>query len=119
MSTHNLDEAERIADRVAVLHERLVAIDRPDELRGRLTTGRLIIRLAADAAPYVDTLRRVVGGAEVVADRAMLVVHVAHADRQTPAIVAALVDANAQVLEVRPEIPALEDVYLHLMGEGS
>ena len=119
VSTHNLDEAERIADRVAVLHERLVAIDRPDELRGRLTTGRLIIRLAADAAPYVDTLRRVVGGAEVVADRAMLVVHVAHADRQTPAIVAALVDADAQVLEVRPEIPALEDVYLHLMGEGS
>jgi ABC-2 type transport system ATP-binding protein len=118
VSTHNLDEAERIADRVAVLHERLVAIDRPDELRGRLTTGRLIIRLAGDASPYVDTLRRIVARADVVADRAMLVVHVAEADRQTPAIVAALVDAKAQVLEVRPEIPALEDVYLHLMGAG-
>jgi hypothetical protein len=40
-------------------------------------------------------------------------------DRQTPALVAALVGAGAEVLEVRPEMPALEDVYLHLMGERS
>src|SRR5205823_9131222 len=42
VSTHNLDEAERLADRVAVLHGRLIALDRPDTLRRRLTTGRLI-----------------------------------------------------------------------------
>jgi ABC-2 type transport system ATP-binding protein len=117
VSTHNLDEAERLADRVAVLHERLVAIDRPAELRRRLTTGRLIIRVAGDPAAYVETVRRIVGpAAEVVAERATLVVHVAHPEQQTPALVAALVDARAQILEVRAEMPALEDVYLHLMG---
>jgi len=117
VSTHNLDEAERLADRVAVLHERLVAIDRPAELRRRLTTGRLIIRVAGDPAAYVETVRRIVGpAAEVVAERSTLVVHVAHPEQQTPALVAALVDARAQILEVRAEMPALEDVYLHLMG---
>src|SRR5436309_12444253 len=119
VSTHNLDEAERLADRVAVLHERLVAIDRPSDLRRRLTTGRVIIRVAGDPAAYVETVGRIVGpAAEVVAERATLVVHVANPEQQTPALVAALVDARAQILEVRAEMPALEDVYLHLMNNA-
>jgi ABC-2 type transport system ATP-binding protein len=119
VSTHNLDEAERLADRVAVLHERLVAIDRPSELRRRLTTGRLIVRIAGAPSAYVDTVRRVVGpAAEVVVERETLTVHVADPDRQTPALVAALVEARAQILEVRAEMPALEDVYLHLMNNA-
>src|SRR5205823_3468776 len=40
VSTHNLDEAERLADRVAVLQRRLIALDRPGALRRRLTKGR-------------------------------------------------------------------------------
>ncbi|MBW8861571.1 MAG: ABC transporter ATP-binding protein [Acidobacteria bacterium] len=116
VSTHNLDEAERLADRVAVLHERLVAIDEPAALRGRLTTGRLIVRVAGDPTAYVATVQAIVGPAAAVAvDRTMLTMQLADADRQTPAIVNALVAAGADVLEVRPEMPALEDVYLHLM----
>ena len=41
---------------------------------------------------------------------------VADAEERTPAIVAALVAAGAGVVEVRPEMPALEDAYLRLMG---
>src|SRR2546422_1345073 len=74
VSTHNLDEAERLADRVAVLHERLVAIDRPSDLRRRLTTGRVIIRVAGDPAAYVETVRRIVGpAAEDVVERETLI----------------------------------------------
>ena len=36
---------------------------------------------------------------------------------RTPALVSALVAANAEILEVRQEMPALEDVYLHLVNE--
>ena len=116
VSTHNLDEAERLADRVAVLHERLVAIDEPAALRARLTTGRLIVRVAGDPAAYVATVQAIVGPAAVVAaDRTTLTVQLADGDRQTPSIVNVLVAAGAEVLEVRPEMPALEDVYLHLM----
>jgi hypothetical protein len=48
----------------------------------------------------------------------MLVVTVADPERDTPTIVRALVQSRAEVIEVRPEIPALEDVYLHLMSHG-
>ena len=116
VSTHNLDEAERLADRVAVLHERLVAIDEPAVLRARLTTGRVIVRVAGDPTVFVPTVQSIVGPAVVVAvDGTMLSVQLADADRQTPSIVTALVAAGARILEVRPEMPALEDVYLHLM----
>jgi len=118
VSTHNLDEAERLADRVAVLHERLIAIDRPAALRQRLTTGRLIVRILGDPCAYIATARRSVGDeADIAAEGAVLSVRVTDPDRHTPALVAALVAAGAEILEVRAEVPALEDVYLHLMGE--
>ena len=120
VSTHNLDEAERLADRVAVLHERLVAIDEPSALRARLTTGRVIVRVAGDAGDYVATVQAIVGRAVGVAvDRTMLTVQLADADRETPSIVNALVAAGAKILEVKPEMPALEEVYLHLMESRS
>ena len=43
ISTHNLDEVERIADRVAVLRSRLIALDTPDALRSRLFGRRVSI----------------------------------------------------------------------------
>jgi ABC-2 type transport system ATP-binding protein len=118
VSTHNLDEAERLADRVAVLHERLLAIDRPSALRQRLTTGRLIVRVSGDPSSYLQTVRALGTGVTAVAiEGAALVLRVPDLDRQTPALVAALVAAGARILEVRAEIPALEDVYLHLVGD--
>jgi ABC-2 type transport system ATP-binding protein len=114
VSTHNLDEAERVADRVAVLQRRLVAIDTPASLRLRLTTGRVLVRVAGDPLAFLEIVRRLDQSATV--EGTTLVVKLQHLDRETPQLVDALVAAGAQVLEVRPEMPALEDVYLHLVG---
>jgi ABC-2 type transport system ATP-binding protein len=115
VSTHNLDEAERLADRVAVLQTRLLAVDRPAALRRRLTTGRVIARVAGAAAVHLATARRF--DAAAIAERDTLALTLPQADRDTPALVRALVAAGADVLEIRPEIPALEDVYLHLVAD--
>ena len=117
VSTHNLDEAERLADRVAVLDERLVAIDDPAALRARLTTGRTIIRVAGDPSLCIPAVGALLGPAvDVVVERSTIALQLPHPDRQTPALVASLVAAGAEILEVRAEMPALEDVYVHLMG---
>jgi ABC-2 type transport system ATP-binding protein len=122
VSTHNLDEAERLADRVAVLHERLLALDRPSALRQRLTTGRLIVRVSGEASAFVETARAAIGATshpgapvDVAVEGSTLVLLVSDPERQTPALVSALASAGARILEVRAEMPALEDVYLHLM----
>jgi ABC-2 type transport system ATP-binding protein len=115
VSTHNLDEAERLADRVAVLHTRLLAVDRPAALRQRLTTGRVVARVAGDGAEYLHTARAFDRAASI--DEGAIVLTLPHSERDTPAFVRALVAAGADVLEIRPEVPALEDVYLHLMAD--
>jgi ABC-2 type transport system ATP-binding protein len=115
LSTHNLDEAERLADRVAVLHGRLLALDSPAVLRRRLRTGRVIVRLAGDLGVHLDVVRRFDRDASIGRDT--IVVRLGDAERETPALVSALTAAAAQIVEVRQEVPALEDVYLHLMGD--
>ena len=121
LSTHNLDEAERLADRVAVLQRRLLAVGSPADLRRRLTTGRLLVRVAGDPSRYLEAARVFDAHASVdgIAPGSGLVVSLRDAERDTPALVRGLVAAGADVLEVRPEIPPLEDAYLHLMGGGA
>jgi hypothetical protein len=101
---------------VAVLDRKLLALDRPAALRGRLTTGRVIVRLASDAGAYVAAARSL--APDATADDSTLILTLGRPERDTPELVRALVRAGADVLEVRPEIPALEDVYLHLLGGG-
>jgi ABC-2 type transport system ATP-binding protein len=115
VSTHNLDEAERLADRVAVLHTRLLALDRPGALRQRLTTGRVIARVRGNPLTYLSTARLFDPAAALEGGAILLTL--SDSERDTPAFVRALVSAGAEVLEVRPEVPALEDVYLHLMAD--
>lgn len=115
LSTHNLDEAERQADRVAVLHTRLLAIDTPAALRRRLATGRVVVRTVEDAMTWLSVAQRF--DAAAVVEGAMLRLQLADVETATPALVDALVGAGARIVEVRPELPPLEEVYLHLMKE--
>jgi len=115
VSTHNLDEAERLADRVAVLQGRLLALDSPASLRQRLRAGRVLVRLAGDPTAHVDLARRF--DPEASMDGDTIVLRLAHPERETPALISLLAADNAPIVEVRQEVPLLEDVYLHLVGE--
>jgi ABC-2 type transport system ATP-binding protein len=116
VSTHNLDEAERIADRIAILQERLIAVDRPSSLRKRLTTGRLLIRVDGDASSFIPAASPL--GRDVHAEGSILTLRVDRIEAAVPDLVAALVAAGARIVEVRPELPPLEEVYLRLISDG-
>ena len=113
LCTHNLDEVERVADRVAVLRSRLVAIGTPKELRQRLFTSRLRIHVSQDANAFADTLRGS-GVNDVRADGAWL--SLSEGTLTTPQIVRMLVDAGAGIEAVERDEPSLEDVYLKLLN---
>jgi len=116
LSTHNLDEVERVADTVAVLRTRLVAVDSPAALRQRLFGARLRIELSNAAAPYVAVLTAA-GLTDVRAEETSLSM-AANGTVATPAIVQRLVEAGAAIESVTREEVPLEDVYVRLLHAG-
>jgi ABC-2 type transport system ATP-binding protein len=118
--THNLDEAERLCDRIGIMRGTLLRVDTPAGLRrhGRNATVRVELNGAHPAESFVDMMASLayVHGAQA-RDRA-LVVELADPARETPDLVAALVGAGARITGVREEAPTLEEVYLELVGEA-
>ncbi len=114
MSTHNLDEVERLADRVAVLSRRLIAIDQPTALRRQLASGRVVVRVSGPAERFLGAARTV--SPDATSDGSTIVAPLASPEREAPGLVRALVGAGADLVELRAETPDLEDIYLRLVG---
>ena len=115
ISTHNLDEVDRLADRVALLNTRLVAVDSPSSLRARTFGTRVRITLAAPGSGYAAAVRSA-GACDVREDgRALSIGLDTDGSPLVPAIVRALVQAGADVEAVEREEATLEQVYLRLM----
>ena len=114
ISTHNLYEAERLADRVGVLRGRFLAVASPAELRRRLFGSRGLVRVAGDASPYRDAIASA-GGRDVEVDARSLRFALDDQAVTMPAVVRALVAAGAEVIEVTTEDAPLEDVYFTIV----
>ncbi len=117
LSTHNLDEAERVADRVVVMRRTIVAVDTPGRLRARLGVGRVRVTVAGAAAPF-SSAAAAAGASDVRADADTLSCSLGDVSRQTPALVEGLVRAGARIRAVVPEDAGLEAIYLALMSES-
>ncbi len=120
LCTHNLDEAQRLCDRIAVMKGSLLRVDTPANLRQGLWGSRVSVTLRAVSSTHVEAAGRAVPGAEVsVDDDRRLLVTVTDADAQTPALVRALVEAGADVLQVQRDEASLEAVYFDLVGDDA
>jgi len=117
ISTHNLDEVERLADRVAVLNTSLVALDTPQSLRARAFGARLRIRFAGPAMARADILRHM-GFADLHVEGNTISLAAAAGTPRTPDVVRRLVESGAEIEAIEPEEPSLEQVYLRLMKGG-
>ena len=118
ITTHRLEEAERLCDRVAILNTTLRTIGRPSELRDRLFARTITVRTVA---PLTDAAR-VFGGLPGVDswqrdDTGVYVLAVSDPTIAAPAVTRALVAAGADVLSIGESQHTLEDVYLQLIGE--
>ncbi len=120
LTTHRLEEAERLCDRVAILNTHLRTIGRPAELRDRLFAKALTVRTRAPL-PDPDgvftglpAVERWSGDGD-----AGYLVSVSDTEAAAPAITRALVAAGADVLSIGESYHSLEDVYLELIDEDA
>lgn len=121
LTTHYLDEADRLAGRIAIIDEgRVVAEGTPDELKQTLRGDRVSVELAAVAelATGVAALRAVEGVTEVAIEGRTLHTQVPQGGRAVPVILQALDRAGVTVAQVAVSRPSLDDVYLSLTGKS-
>jgi ABC-2 type transport system ATP-binding protein len=118
LTTHRLEEAERLCDRVAILNTTLRTIGRPDELRDRLFARTLTVRTVA---PLPEPARTFTGLPAVegwrVDGAGSYVLAVSEPAAAAPPVTRALVAAGADVLSISESHHSLEDVYLELIDE--
>jgi ABC-2 type transport system ATP-binding protein len=117
--THNLDEAERLCDRIGIMQGTLLEVDTPAALRrnGGRATVRVSLSGARGPASFLDLLAGLPPVLGARAEDADLVVELADPTRETPDLVERLVTAGARITAVREETATLEEVYLRLVGE--
>jgi ABC-2 type transport system ATP-binding protein len=118
LTTHYLEEADRLADRLAVVRgSKIVVEGTPEalkrELRGDSVTVELADGRAGDAEAAVHALAEV---HEAVVDGAVLRARVEHGGTAVPGILSTLESRGIPVAAVTVARPSLDDVYLHVTG---
>ena len=117
LNTHNLDEAQRICDRIAILNTRLMAMGTPSELERTVSGRKTVIQLQEPAsAPVVEAVGKLaIGG--VAVDGSKLTVDVKDPESENNSILEAILKAGGHVQSVAITGSSLEDVYLKLVRE--
>ena len=118
LTTHYLEEADRLAERVAIVSRgRIVVQGTPDELKQNLQGESVSVELPDQNGRLADAERIVSGVAsEVKVDGQVLRARVANGAQAIPVILGALDDAGIAVSSVTTARPSLDDVYLHYTG---
>lgn len=117
--THNLDEAERLCDRIGIMRGTLLRVDTPAGLRrhGRTATVRVELNGARGPESFIGRLADLSYVSGVQAKESTLIVELADPPRETPDLVAELVGAGARITSVVEDAQTLEEAYLSLVGE--
>ncbi len=116
LCTHNLDEADRLCDRIAFFRRTVIRIDTPAHLRAELYGHATEFRLLP--APRAEDLARVIavpGVHDARYENGSIVVSSGDPLEVNPRVVRALVGGGAEVAYVTERRVSLEDVYLHVV----
>jgi len=118
LCTHNLYEAERLCDRVAIVNSKLIAVGSPSELERKFGPSRTEIQLERVSKRIVYAVKRVKHVDEVEVDGNRLLIDSKDPEVINPVIVETIVKLGGKVLYVTRSANALEETYLKLVKES-
>jgi ABC-2 type transport system ATP-binding protein len=118
LNTHNLDEAQKLCDRIGIVRTHLLRIGTPEDLKESLWGSKTMIQLQEVTDAIVAAVKKQTQNKVVVEDH-RLVVDVKDADAENPGLVQAIVAAGGRVQYVQELAPTLEDVYLQIVRESA
>ncbi len=115
LCTHNLDEADRLCDRIGVFKSRLLVVDTPANLRSSVFGRKVVFHLRVADETMASSIRKLSFVKEVKIVENKLVVTLDNPDVQNPDVVRELVTAGADIQFVGELRHSLEEVYLELV----
>ena len=117
MTTHLMEEAERLCDRVAIIeHGRIIDIDTPQRLIDRHVPGRTVVLVTQD--PLAEERFRALPHADTVARAGDEFSIVGRGDGFVTEVIQCLAEHQMRVSDFRTSLPNLEDVFITLTGHS-
>lgn len=111
LNTHNLNEAQRICDKIGIFNTNLRAVGAPEELEASVWGNKTVIHLEQINNKIIEALGKL-SLKNMVIDNNKLTIDVTDPEKENPPIVNAIVGAGGQVQYVTRLSPTLEDAYL-------
>jgi len=118
LTTHYMDEAERLCERVAIMdHGKIIALGSPRELVASIGVEH-VVEFSADGAQRLDlaALRGIEGVRDARIDNGVVRMQVTALHSAVPALLAELVRLDVRLTELRTHSATLEDVFVTLTG---
>ena len=121
LTTHYLEEADRLADRVAIIDQgKVIAEGSPEELKSGIRGDSIHVELAEPWAEgaIIPALTRVEGCDDVAVTGAWARARVVNGARAIPDVLAALESRGIKAVSVTVTRPSLDDVFLRITGKS-
>ena len=119
LNTHNLDEAERLCDRIGILKTKLIAIDSPKNLERSLYNKKTIVHMDTVSAAVLAAVKNLGAVKNAKASDNKLILDIDDPETTDPEVVRAIVEAGGNIQYVTELRSTLEEVYLKLIREVS
>ncbi|MDG7044290.1 MAG: ABC transporter ATP-binding protein [Nitrososphaerota archaeon] len=116
INTHNLDEAQRMCDRIGVLKTKLIAVDTPQNLERAISGTQTVVVLEEVNDDILNAIKAV-NPKDIKRDGNKLIIDVNNPEKETPVIINAIVSAGGKVISANRIGASLEEVYLKLVKE--
>jgi ABC-2 type transport system ATP-binding protein len=114
LNTHNLDEAQRICDKIGIFNTKLMAMGTPEELEESVWSNKTVIELEQVTDEILKALNNLPLKDIIIRDN-KLIIDVANPEKDNPIIVEAIVGAGGRIQYVTKLSPTLEDAYLKIV----
>jgi ABC-2 type transport system ATP-binding protein len=114
-NTHNLNEAQRMCDRIGILKTRLLMVDTPENLEQSVLARKTAIQLRRITQPILDAVKKL-APRELVIEGNTITITTPDPVQQNPSLIREIVLAGGEVLFVSEIRPELEEAYLRIVG---
>jgi ABC-2 type transport system ATP-binding protein len=115
MNTHNLAEAERVCDRIAVLKTKLIRVGSPEDLERSISSRKTVVQLESIVDSVLVAVKKLGTVKNVSISENKLILDIDDPEKDNPQLVRAIVAAGGNIQYVTELRSTLEDVYLKLV----